>query len=261
LEPLDEENRKAFAEGRRLSKGYYSDFIGNFDRSAEEGFPLYRISGGAGFVFAASFDQKGRGTLRLVAVDASAFYPQLLANPLPSESRDVTPTSAERPEADGDIARQRAEAAEAAKAELQVARQESETAKRDAQVAKNEIEALNAERARLNTALQRLETDKTAAEGKARVMESATYAAFTIALIAIVSSLFFVIRKKSTGPKWIGPEIPARHSSVADSQFKSKGGDTQLPEAGERRSSSLEPNQTSISNLDIVSGRVSRAPT
>jgi predicted nucleic acid-binding Zn-ribbon protein len=60
---------------------------------------------------------------------------------------------------------------------LQVARQESETAKRDAQVAKNEIEALNAERARLNTALQRLETDKTAAEGKARVMESATYAA------------------------------------------------------------------------------------
>ena len=58
LEPLDEENRKAFAEGRRLSKGYYSDFIGNFDRSAKEGFPLYRISGGAGFVFAASFDQK-----------------------------------------------------------------------------------------------------------------------------------------------------------------------------------------------------------
>jgi hypothetical protein len=255
LEPLDEENRKAFAEGRRLSKGYYIDFIGNFDRSAKEGFPLYRISGGAGFIFAASFDQKGRGTLRLVAVDASAFYPQLLANPLPSESRDVTPTSAERRDADGDIARQRAEAAEAAKAELQVARQESETAKRDAQLAENEIEALNAERARLNTALQRLETDKTAAEGKARLMESAAYAAFTIALIAIVSSLFFVIRKKSTGPKWIGPEIPARHSSVADSQFKSKGGDTQLPEAGERRSSSLEPAQASISNPDIVSGQ------
>jgi len=48
LEPLDEENRKAFAEGRRLSKGYYIDFIGNFDRSAKEGFPLYRISGAQG---------------------------------------------------------------------------------------------------------------------------------------------------------------------------------------------------------------------
>jgi hypothetical protein len=44
---------------------------------------------------------------------------------------------------------------------------------------------LNAERARLNTALQRLETDKTAAEGKARLMESAAYAAFTIALIRL----------------------------------------------------------------------------
>jgi len=252
LEPLDEENRKAFAEGRRLSKGYYIDFIGNFDRSAKEGFPLYRISGGAGFVFAASFDRKGRGTLRLVAVDASAFYPQLLANPPPSESRDVTPTSAERPDADADIARQRAEAA---KVELQVARQESETAKRDAQLTKNKIETLNAERARLNTALQRLETDKTAAEGKVRVMEFVAYAAFTIALIAIVSSLFFVIRKKSTGPKWIGPEVPTRHSSVADSQLKSKGGDTQLLEAGERRSSSLEPAQASISNLEIVAGQ------
>src|SRR5215813_11836860 len=252
LEPLDTENRKAFAEGRRLSKGYYIDFIGNFDRSAKEGFPLYRISGGAGFVFAASFDRKGRGTLRLVAVDASAFYPQLLANPPPSESRDVTPTSAERPDADADIARQRAEAA---KVELQVARQESETAKRDAQLTKNKIETLNAERARLNTALQRLETDKTAAEGKVRVMEFVAYAAFTIALIAIVSSLFFVIRKKSTGPKWIGPEVPTRHSSVADSQLKSKGGDTQLLEAGEGRSSSLEPAQASISNLEIVAGQ------
>jgi hypothetical protein len=63
LEPLDIDNRRAFAEGRRLSKGYYIDFIGDFTRSAKEGFPLYRISGGAGFIFAASFDQKGHGTL------------------------------------------------------------------------------------------------------------------------------------------------------------------------------------------------------
>jgi len=260
LEPLDEENRKAFAEGRRLSKGYYIDFIGNFDRSAKEGFPLYRISGGAGFVFAASFDQKGRGTLRVAAVDASAFYPDLLANQVPSEPRDVSSTATEKPSADSDIASQHAEkAAEAAKAELQVARQESETAKRDAQLAKNEIEALNAERARLNTAVQQLTTDKSAAEGKVRVMESVAYIGFFIALIAIVSSLFFVIRKKSAGPKWIGPEtipIPAiGHSSVADSQFKSKVGDTQVPEAGERRSSSLEHAQASISNLDIVAGQ------
>jgi hypothetical protein len=40
-----------------------------------EGLPMYRISGRAGFVWVASFDQRGRGTLRLTAVDASAFTP------------------------------------------------------------------------------------------------------------------------------------------------------------------------------------------
>jgi hypothetical protein len=243
LEPLDEENRKAFAEGKRLSKGYYIDFIGNFDRSAKEGFPLYRIGGGAGFIYAASFDQRGRGTLRVAAVDASAFYPDLLANQVPSESRNVSSTATDKPSADADIAGQQVEkAAEAAKAELQVARQESETANRNAQLAKTEIEKLNAEAARLNNALQQLQTDKSAAEGKVRVMESVAYTGFIVAVIAILSSLFFVIRKKSTEPKWIGPEtIPIP-----------KGGDTHRSEVGDIHSSSLEPAQASISNADVV---------
>jgi hypothetical protein len=38
------ENRKVFAEGRRLTKGYCIDFIGNFDRSAKDGLLIYRIS-------------------------------------------------------------------------------------------------------------------------------------------------------------------------------------------------------------------------
>jgi hypothetical protein len=257
LEPLDTENRKAFAEGRRLGKGYYIDFIGNFDRSAKENFPLYRITGGAGFIFAASFDQRGRGTLRLVGVDASAFYPELIANPLPSEPQDISLTAAERPSADPDIARQRTQkATEQAKADLEVARQESETAKRNAQLAKTEIESLNAERAKLNAAVQRLETSNLAAESKAKVMQSVAYSAFVIALIAMVSSLFFVIRKKPTGPKWIGAEtIPiqvAGHSSVTDPAPKSNGGVSQTSEAGDIRSSSPETAEASTSNADIV---------
>jgi hypothetical protein len=238
LEPLDTENRKAFAEGRRLGKGYYIDFIGNFDRSSKEGFPLYRISGGAGFIWAASFDQKGRGTLRLVAVDTSAFYSELIAKSLPSETREsiragnveVNPTAAERPSAGANLVRQRAEKAEEqATADSEVAREEFETAKRDVQLAKTEIESLNAERARLKAAVERLESDKIAAENKAQVMESVAYGTFVIALMAIVSSLFFVIRKKSTGPKSIGPEpIPVQatgHSSVADDPLPFKWSD------------------------------------
>src|SRR2546425_9332317 len=47
----------------------------------------YTVLGGAGFIWAASFDQKDRGTLRLVAVDTSAFYSELIAKSLPSETR------------------------------------------------------------------------------------------------------------------------------------------------------------------------------
>ena len=69
------------AEGRRpTTKGYFIDFIGDFARSAKEGLPVYRLSGGAGFVWVASYDQKGRGTLRFSAVDASAISPQLVAS-------------------------------------------------------------------------------------------------------------------------------------------------------------------------------------
>jgi hypothetical protein len=238
LEPLDTENRKAFAEGKRLGKGYYIDFIGNFDRSAKEGFPLYRISGGAGFIWAASFDQKGRGTLRLVAVDTSAFYSELIAKSLPSETREsiragsveVKPTAAERPSAGANIVPQRAEkAGEQTTADSEVAREEFETAKRDVQLAKTEIESLNVERARFKATVERLESDKIAAENKAQVMKSVAYGTFVIALMAIISSLFFVIRKKSTGPKWIGPEpIPIQangHSSVADDPLPFKWSD------------------------------------
>jgi len=72
LEPLDNDTITALAEGRDpTTKGYLVDFIGDFARSAKERLPIYRISGGAGFVWVASFNQRGRGTLRLTAVDAS----------------------------------------------------------------------------------------------------------------------------------------------------------------------------------------------
>src|SRR5215472_13955660 len=84
LEPLDNDSIKALAEGRRpTTKGYFIDFIGNFARSAKEGLPVYRLSGGAGFVWVASYGRRGRGTLRFLAVDA-AISPQLVATQAPT---------------------------------------------------------------------------------------------------------------------------------------------------------------------------------
>jgi len=95
LEPLDNDSIKALAEGRRpIKKGYFIDFIGNFARSAKEGLPVYRLSGGAGFVWAASYGRTGRGTLRLLAVDASAISPQLVATQAPTNPTDQRPQGA-----------------------------------------------------------------------------------------------------------------------------------------------------------------------
>jgi hypothetical protein len=264
LEPLDIENRQAFAEGRRLTKGYYIDFIGNFDRSAKDGLPIYRINGGAGFVWVASFDQRGRGSLRLAAVDASAFYPELMARSQPEtqnsnahvERAEGEISASEKPNAV--IARQTPEqAAGKAKADSDVLREESETAKRDAHLAKTEIERLSAEGAKLNAALERLETEKTAAEAKAHTMESVAYGGIVISilLLAIVSYVLFVNRRKATAAKREGVEPGTKPSEViGDSAViarSSEGGDSQPSKA----SSPPELAQSSMSDASIRASR------
>jgi len=95
LEPLDNDSIKALAKGRRpTTKGYFIDFIGNFARSAKEGLPVYRLNGGAGFVWVASYGRKGRGILRFLAVDASAISPQFVATQAPTNPTDQRPPSA-----------------------------------------------------------------------------------------------------------------------------------------------------------------------
>jgi hypothetical protein len=75
LEPLDRGSIELLAEGKNPRKGFLIDYLRDFTRSAKEGLPIYRIVGGPGLIWAASFDQKGRGTLRLAAVDVSGFAP------------------------------------------------------------------------------------------------------------------------------------------------------------------------------------------
>ena len=77
LELLDSDGVKLLEEGKSPKKGLLIDFLGNFARSAQEGLPIYRMIGGAGFVRVGSFDQKGRGTVRVAVVDASTFQPNL----------------------------------------------------------------------------------------------------------------------------------------------------------------------------------------
>ena len=268
LEPLDSDSINTLAEGRSPKKGYLIDFIGNFARSAKEGLPIYRISGGAGFLWVTSYDQRGRGTLRFAAIDSSAIYP----TPLPSEARSSDaqattldePAAAKRANAGADVvrqdvARQEAERTAAdAKADAEVAPNESETAKRDAQVTQAEIDRLSAETAKLNAALERLETEKTAVEGRAQTMESIAYGAIIIliALLAIVSSTLFVNRRRAMAAKreGVGPETKPSEvigDSAVVARRTSEGGDWQPSKISDTASSVPEVAQLAMSDTTI----------
>jgi hypothetical protein len=81
LEPVVGDELRLLGEDKPLKKGIAIDFIGNFSQSARQGLPIYRLAGGAGFVWTASYNQSGRGTLRFSAVDASTYSPQSLPPP------------------------------------------------------------------------------------------------------------------------------------------------------------------------------------
>src|SRR4029453_12564094 len=137
LEPLDTESINTLAEGRSPKKGYLIDFVGNFTRSAKEGLPIYRITGGSGLLWVASFDQRGRGTLRFADIDPSAIYPSPLASEPRSSDPKPAPTTVERANPDAAVDRQDATIA------LQDAKKIAEKAKADEEVARNEFEAAN----------------------------------------------------------------------------------------------------------------------
>jgi hypothetical protein len=164
LEALDSHSLKSLAEGTSPKKGLLIDFIGDLTRSAQEGLPVYRIAGGAGFVWVAGFDHKGRGVLRFAAVDASTLQPGPLPVGRPSASpKDQQPSrlqnelsSDARADA-GAVARLQTElstvleakagaelAAEKARTDARIARNELEFAIDDANAAKEEVDKLKA---------------------------------------------------------------------------------------------------------------------
>ena len=185
LEPLDNDIIKALAEGRRATtKGYLVDFIGDFALSATEGLPIYRISGGAGFVWVASFDQKGRGTLHLTAVDASAFIPATTPR-APIETVENAEALNAIADSTNQLSRGDAQQEPADQARIVARRaRDAEKARDEAVPAKTDIAAAE-ERAEVNAVPAQLEAEKSAAEAEARAMEFVASGA-VIALIVLV---------------------------------------------------------------------------
>ena len=71
LEPVDGASQKILAAGKNPKIGALIDFLGNYELSTKNDLPVYRASGGAGFIWAASWDSDGRGNLRMLAINPS----------------------------------------------------------------------------------------------------------------------------------------------------------------------------------------------
>jgi outer membrane protein OmpA-like peptidoglycan-associated protein len=71
LEPLNPSAVATLASGSSIRQGLLMDFLGDFRKSARLGLPIYRLTGGPGYVWSASYSSENRGHLRFLAIDAS----------------------------------------------------------------------------------------------------------------------------------------------------------------------------------------------
>jgi hypothetical protein len=68
LEPLKPDEISVVASGGS-PPGILVGSIGDEERSARAGVPVYRLAGGAGFLWVATYDQNGRGVLQYLAIE------------------------------------------------------------------------------------------------------------------------------------------------------------------------------------------------
>jgi tetratricopeptide (TPR) repeat protein len=71
LRKLKSQELEAIRDGYDDGLGLLVDSLGDLARSAKAKLPIYRIAGGAGYVYSASFDGSGRGHRAYMAVDIS----------------------------------------------------------------------------------------------------------------------------------------------------------------------------------------------
>lgn len=93
LELVEGAELAALAAGGPSQRGLLIDYLGEVNRSAELGLPVFRLVGEAGYLWSARHDEKGRGTLRFLAIDASA----LAAPPRPASTPPVASATPDLP--------------------------------------------------------------------------------------------------------------------------------------------------------------------
>jgi hypothetical protein len=81
LEQLDDDVVGTLAGEATPRLGLLVDYLNDVKRSAQLGLPIFRLGGGAGYLWSASSDDGGRGHLRFLIIDASILAPGKAAKP------------------------------------------------------------------------------------------------------------------------------------------------------------------------------------
>ena len=195
LDPVDADSVATLAAGGSPRKGLLADFIGNFQRSARLGLPVYRLSSGAGYIWSASADSNGRGHQRALVFDADLTAPAQVAErpnaatPLPAGDAAMAAENAAE-KAAGEIVAAEKVAADKAAAEKAAADKAAADAAATDRAAAEKLAALNvaaekaaAEKAAaeklaaLNAAAEKAAAEKAAAEKLAALNAAAEKAA------------------------------------------------------------------------------------
>jgi hypothetical protein len=217
LAPLDADDLADLATGKDVTQGLRVDYLGDFVRSAKLGLPVYRIAGGAGYLWAASSDQKGRGHLRLVASDASAYAPSAapapaspavaqVANPDPPEQVAALEAAKRKAEADAVTPRASTEAAgaKAEDAKIKVGPDEAAPgALADVVAAKADSEGAQRAGAAADGAPAQ------AASRQAETSHFWLFVALSIGLIVILAGVAFLFWKRSKAGNVAVPIAPS----------------------------------------------------
>jgi TPR repeat protein len=110
LEQLAADDVATIASGGS-SAGILVSYLGDLQKSAKAGVPVYKLAGGAGFLWVAAFNRDGRGVLRFLAADASKYEKSQIAEDQsahqPPSSSQAASNGEQKPESSPSAAEQK----------------------------------------------------------------------------------------------------------------------------------------------------------
>jgi hypothetical protein len=175
-------------------------FLGDEERSARAGVPVYRLAGGAGFLWLATFDQNGRGVLQYLAIDDSKIEPSRQVtsnteNQAESKSSAVSPPAVTQPGLQQQSRSQTEEAQARAQAQAQAQPQAQAQANED-QYRREE------EKRQVEEGDRQLKETQQLLEAQIRRLATITEVAITIfVLLCGVAAEVFLKVKRRTAPR------------------------------------------------------------